>query len=235
MSRIRSTCLRPAPTPASGPTVLRLFLALCLVTVLPSVTAQEAADEVDAEATVADPAEGDLVVGTAEEWEEDALLGRRVLKGKVRIDREDGSGHLYTDEVEMLYDPAGDSRKVDTMHARGNVSLREADFTATSDIADFTEGTAVVTLTGSVVVFIDNDRMEADTFRYDRRTGKKNAHGNVKFRFRLPREDEAPAVDAAEEAGGDEAADTTPDEAPTEDASDTGEASDTEQNGGSED
>jgi len=196
---------------------------------MPSVTAQEAAD-----AAVADAAEGDLVVGTAEEWEEDALLGRRLLKGKVRIDREDGTGHLYADEVEMFYDPDGDSRKVDTMHARGNVSLREADFTATSDVADFTEGTAVVDLTGSVVVFIENDRMEADRFRYDRRTGKKNAEGNVKFRFRLPREEEPPAEGATDEAA-DDAADTAPDDVPAEDATDATQASDTEQDGGSED
>ena len=213
-----------------------MFLALCFVALMPPVTAQEAEDVAGADAGATDATEGDLVVGTAEEWEEDAQIGRRLLKGKVRIDREDGSGHLYADEVEMFYDPDGDSRKVDTMHARGNVSLAEADFTATSDVADFTEGTAVVELTGSVVVFIDNDRMEADRFRYDRRTGKKNAEGNVKFRFRLPREDEAPAEDAeGADAGGDEAADTTLDEEPAEDASDAGEASDTEQDGGSED
>ncbi|MBT5532681.1 hypothetical protein HOK31_06435, partial [Candidatus Poribacteria bacterium] len=181
-----------------------------------------------------DPAVGaddaDWVVGSAEEWEEDAALGRRLLKGKVRIDREDGSGHLYADEVEMFYDPDGDSRKVDTMQARGNVNLREADFLATSDTADFTDGTAVIDLTGSVVVFIDRDRMEADRFRYDRRTGKKNAQGNVKFRFRLPsQEGEAPADPAAETDGEAAGAETT------DDATDAAGQADAEQHGGSED
>ncbi len=213
---------------------MRVFVALSLVSGLPAVTAEESSGAGEPVVAPADASEGDLVVGTAEEWEEDAQLGRRLLKGKVRIDREDGSGHLYGDEVEMLYDPAGDSRKVDTMHARGNVSLREADFTATSDVADFTEGTAVVTLTGSVVVFIDNDRMEADTFRYDRRTGKKNAEGNVKFRFRLPREDGPPAEgDAA--ATADEANEQTLDDAPAEEAAVEVEPSNTEHNGGSQD
>jgi len=127
-------------------------------------------------------------------------------------------------------DPDGDSRKVDTMQARGNVNLREADFLATSDTADFTDGTAVIDLTGSVVVFIDRDRMEADRFRYDRRTGKKNAQGNVKFRFRLPsQEGEAPADPAAETDGEAAGAETT------DDATDAAGQADAEQHGGSED
>ena len=175
----------------------------------------------------------DWVVGSAEEWEEDATAGRRLLKGKVRITREDGSGHLWADEVEMFYDPKGDTRKVQTMQARGDVNLKEADFTATSDLADFTDGTAVVDLSGSVVVLMELDRMEADRFRYDRRTGKKNATGNVQFRFRLPRDDEPLPVGSdadAQEPDTTEEPNTTTDE-----AADSAEQPDTEQDAGSED
>ncbi len=233
MSRIRSTRSIRAPWPTSLAAALRVGIAAALVALTAPAPAQNGARDSTTSGTpdAAGVAEdGDWVVGSAEEWEEDAALGRRLLRGKVRIDREDGSGHLYADEVEMFYDPDGDTRKVDTMQARGNVNLREADFLATSDTADFTDGTAVIDLTGSVVVFIDRDRMEADRFRYDRRTGKKNAQGNVKFRFRLPsQEGEAPAGAAAETDGEATGQETT------DGATDAAGQSDAEQHGGSED
>ena len=213
MSRIRSTCSIRALARASFAAALFVF-ALAATTVLlrPAVAQEGASNAAEGSASQADPTAdeeaGDWVVGSAEEWEEDATTGRRLLKGKVRITREDGSGHLYADEVEMFYDPEGDTRKVQTMQARGDVNLKEADFTATSDTADFTDGTAVVDLSGSVVVLMELDRMEADHFRYDRRTGKKNAQGNVQFRFRLPREDEDTPADVeadTEQADGAEA------------------------------
>jgi lipopolysaccharide export system protein LptA len=233
LSRTRSTRSIREPWRSSPAVALRVAIAAVLVALAAHAPAQTG-DGDDTTSASPDPAVGaddaDWVVGSAEEWEEDAALGRRLLKGKVRIDREDGSGHLYADEVEMFYDPDGDSRKVDTMQARGNVNLREADFLATSDTADFTDGTAVIDLTGSVVVFIDRDRMEADRFRYDRRTGKKNAQGNVKFRFRLPsQEGEAPADPAAETDGEAAGAETT------DDATDAAGQADAEQHGGSED
>lgn len=231
MSRILSTRSIRAPWPTSLAVALRVGIAAVLVALTAPAPAQTGDGSTSAAPDAAAVAEdGDWVVGSAEEWEEDAALGRRLLRGKVRIDREDGSGHLYADEVEMFYDPDGDTRKVDTMQARGNVNLREADFLATSDTADFTDGTAVIDLTGSVVVFIDRDRMEADRFRYDRRTGKKNAQGNVRFRFRLPsQEGEAPAQAAAETDG-----ETTGQEI-TDGATDAAGQSDAEQHGGSED
>lgn len=241
MSRIRSACSIRASEPA------RLYVALLVLALAaPSVAlrpaeAQESgatAAEAPIAATTADAvvATSDWVVGSAEEWEEDATVGRRLLKGKVRITREDGSGHLWADEVEMFYDPKGDTRKVQTMQARGDVNLKEADFTATSDLADFTDGTAVVVLSGSVVVLMELDRMEADRFRYDRRTGKKNARGNVQFRFRLPRDDEVLplAAEAEEEADAQEPDTTEEPNTTTDEAADSAEQQDTEQDAGSE-
>ena len=139
------------------------------------------------------------IEGRADEWFDDPDGGKRVLIGKVIMDRVDGSGHLWGDRVTMYFDPDGDSRAIQRTVAEGSVNLKERDVVATADRAVFTEGNNFIHLTGSVVVLMDRDRMECEDFTLDRRTGERHGSGGVKFRVRLNEDAaEEPSPDAGD-------------------------------------
>ena len=120
----------------------------------------------------ADEEKSDEVNGSADVIRDDLEKGVRILEGNARLDRVDGTGHLYADRITMFYDPDDESARPNRMLAEGNVLLREGDMNAECDAADFTDGMNVIELTnkeGKVTVLQEKDEMKADRFRYDRR------------------------------------------------------------------
>lgn len=140
--------------------------------------------------------EKEVIVGTAEEWEEKPQEGTRTLRGNVRIRRTDG--YLFADLVTMYYDPDDPERRVVRTVAVGNVNLKEGEIVAACDRAEFRENNQVIDLTGNVVVLMGEDRLETEAFVYDRRTGWRKGSGGVRFRVRVESEETAPTPEAPE-------------------------------------
>ena len=152
-----------------------VFIAAVLLA-LP-LQSQDEADGADAE-------KSDEVNGSADVIKDDLEKGVRILEGNARLDRVDGTGHLYADRITMFYDPDEESPRPNRMLAEGSVQLREGDMNAECDTADFTDGMNVIELTnkeGKVIVLQEKDEMKADKFRYDRRDESRQGW-NVEMR-----------------------------------------------------
>jgi lipopolysaccharide export system protein LptA len=194
-------------------TVLVLMIAaLCLGALAaedePAVQSREAADSANASDESTETS--NWIVGRCDEWFDDPDAGKRVLIGKVIMDREDGSGYLWGDRVTMYSDPHGDSRAIERTVAEGSVNLKEGDVVATSDRAVFTDGNNFIHLTGSVVVLMDRDRMECEEFTLDRRTGERHGSGGVQFRVRLSQDTAQEPFPDADDSEPDAATDAEP-------------------------
>ncbi len=132
----------------------------------------------------AEEEQSDEVNGSADIIRDDLEKGVRILEGNARLDRVDGTGHLYADSITMFYDPDEESPRPHRMLAEGNVQLREGDMNAECDAADFTDGMNLIELTnkdGKVIVLQEKDEMKADKFRYDRRDESRQGW-NVEMR-----------------------------------------------------
>ena len=125
--------------------------------------------------------ETDVIDGTSDEFNQDEKEGWTILTGNVKINRE--NGFLNADKVTIYRDvDTGEAMKT---VAEGNVELRDGEVFATCDHAIIDHVTDIVELESNVVVKQNEDELEADHFTYNRRTGKREGKGNIRFKVRL--------------------------------------------------
>lgn len=82
--------------------------------------------------------------------------------------------------------------------AEGNVELRDEDIFVTCAHATLNHLTDIIYFRDDVVVLQNQDRLEANQFWYNRRTGERWGEGDIKVRFRVKAQEE-PETEAQEE------------------------------------
>ncbi len=108
--------------------------------------------------------------------------GVQTAEGKpVKISRPDG--FLNGNKVEIYKNLETD--KIIKIIAQEQVELRDDDIFATSGDAVINQVDDTVDLRDNVVVIQEEDRLEAKSFTYNRRTGKRVGKGGVRFRVRI--------------------------------------------------
>jgi lipopolysaccharide transport protein LptA len=108
--------------------------------------------------------------------------GVQTAEGKpVKITRPDG--FLNGNKVEIFKNLETD--KIIKIIAQEQVEMRDDDIFATSDYAVVNQVEDTVDLHDNVVVIQEEDRLEAKSFAYNRRTGKRVGKGGVRFRVRI--------------------------------------------------
>ena len=113
--------------------------------------------------------------------------GVQTAEGKpVKITRPDG--FLNGNRVEIYKNLETD--EITKIIAQELVEMRDEDIFATSDYADLNQVDDTVDLRENVVVIQEEDRLEAKSFTYNRRTGKRVGKGSVKFRVRISQKNE---------------------------------------------
>ena len=126
--------------------------------------------------------EGDVIdVKHADRFEQREKEGLTIFTGNVQIERPDG--FLNADKV-TIYENVETNETVKTV-AEGNVELRDGDIFVTCAHAILNHLTDIIEFRDNVVVLQNQDRLEADTFTYNRRTGERSGEGNIKVRFRV--------------------------------------------------
>ncbi len=125
----------------------------------------------------------------ADRFEQHEKEGLTIFTGNVQIERPDG--FLNADKV-TIYENVETNVTVKTV-AEGNVELRDGDIFVTCAHATLNHLTDIIDFRDDVVVLQNEDRLEADTFTYNRRTGERSGEGNIKVRFRVksPKESES--------------------------------------------
>lgn len=114
--------------------------------------------------------------------------GVQKAKGEpVKITRPDG--FLNGNKVEIYKNLETDN--IIKIIAQEQVEMRDEDIFATSDYADLNQVDDTVDLRENVVVIQEEDRLEAKSFTYNRRTGKRVGKGGVRFRVRISQKKEA--------------------------------------------
>jgi len=144
--------------------------------------------------------EYESIDGVAEYYKQDENTGIIVLRGNVKINRE--NGYLNADKVTVYKDVETDD-VIQTV-AEGNVDMKDGDLLATCDHAVLNETDDIVELTGSVVVIQKEDRVESPYIKYNRTTGIREGKGNdtdlVHFRVRLKKKkQEEPSEETSED------------------------------------
>ena len=167
---------------------------------------EETGDEAASEEEVID-------VRHADRFEQREKEGVTIFTGNVQIERPDG--FLNADKV-TIYENVDTNETVKTV-AEGNVELRDADIFVTCAHATLNHLTDIIYFQEDVVVLQNEDRLEADKFWYNRRTGERSGEGNIKVRFRVKsqqesetelqeeaesQEEEAESQEEAESSGG---------------------------------
>ena len=104
-----------------------------------------------------------------------------ILTGAVRIKMT--NGFLHAKKVTMYKDIATETFQKTL--AEGDVELRDKDIFATCYQAILNHLDNTVDLKEQVIVIQEDDRLEADHFVFNRRTGERMGDGNVKFRVRI--------------------------------------------------
>jgi len=104
-----------------------------------------------------------------------------ILTGAVRIKMT--NGFLHAKKVTMYKDIATETFQKTL--AEGDVELRDKDIFATCHQAILNHLDNTVDLKEQVIVIQEDDRLEADHFVFNRRTGERTGDGNVKFRVRI--------------------------------------------------
>lgn len=138
----------------------------------------------------------DIIEGTSDEFEQREKEGQTILIGNVKINRVDG--FLNADKVIIHKDvETGETTKT---VAEGHVELREAGIFATCDHAILNHVTDIIELRDNVVVLQEEDRLEADFFTFNRRTGQRTGKGNIKFRVRIKPKKQSPSEQTEEES-----------------------------------
>ena len=113
--------------------------------------------------------------------------GVQTAEGKpVKITRPDG--FLNGNRVEIYKNLETD--EITKIIAQELVEMRDEDIFATSDYADLNQVDDTVDLRENVVVIQEEDRLEAKSFTYNRRTGKRVGKGSVRFRVRISQQNE---------------------------------------------
>ena len=154
----------------------------------PSPPQQEAASD----ETVSD--EDVINVKHADHFEQREKEGLTIFTGNVQIERPDG--FLNADKV-TIHENVETNETVKTV-AEGNVELRDGDIFVTCAHAILNHLTDIIEFRDNVVVLQNEDRLEADIFRYNRRTGERSGEGNIKVRFRVKPKKEPEAESQAE-------------------------------------
>lgn len=132
--------------------------------------------------------EGDVIdVKHADRFEQREKEGVTIFTGNVQIERPDG--FLNADKV-TIYENVDTNETVKTV-AEGNVELRDADIFVTCAHATLNHLTDIIYFQDDVVVLQNEDRLEADKFWYNRRTGERSGEGNIKVRFRVKSQKES--------------------------------------------
>jgi lipopolysaccharide transport protein LptA len=125
--------------------------------------------------------EEEVINGTSDDFEQNEKEGWTIFIGNVKINRTDG--FLNADKVTIYTDvETGEALKT---IAEGHVELRDGDIFATCDYSVLDHVTDIVELQRNVVVTQNEDQLEADYFKFNRRTGKREGKGNIKFKVRL--------------------------------------------------
>ena len=104
-----------------------------------------------------------------------------ILTGMVKIKMT--NGFLNAEKVTMFKDIATNTYQ--RTLAEENVELKDKDIFATCNQATLNHTDDTVDLKEKVVVIQEDDRLEADHFIFNRRTGERMGDGNVKFRVRI--------------------------------------------------
>jgi lipopolysaccharide transport protein LptA len=129
----------------------------------------------------ADEDENFIICEHADQFDQDEKTGVTVLTGNVRLKM--SNGFLNADKV-TLYRDVDTGESIKTV-AEGRVEMQEAGALATGDHAVLDHIEDIVNLHDNVVVIQEEDRLEAKSFAYNRRTGKRVGKGGVRFRVRI--------------------------------------------------
>ena len=127
------------------------------------------------------PDEEVIDVRHADRFEQREKEGLTIFTGNVQIERPDG--FLNADKV-TIYENVETNETVKTV-AEGNVELRDGDIFVTCAHATLNHLTDIIYFRDDVVVLQNEDRLEADEFWYNRRTGERSGEGNIRVRFRV--------------------------------------------------
>ena len=130
----------------------------------------------------------------ADRFEQREKEGVTIFTGNVQIERPDG--FLNADKV-TIYENVDTNETVKTV-AEGNVELRDGDTFVTCAHAILNHLTDIIDFSDDVIVLQNEDRLEADTFKYNRRTGERSGEGNIKVRIRVKSQKE-PGTESQEE------------------------------------
>ena len=132
----------------------------------------------------------------ADRFEQRDKEGLTIFTGAVQIERPDG--FLNADKV-TIYENVETNETVKTV-AEGNVELRDGDIFVTCAHATLNHLTDIIEFRDNVVVLQNQDRLEADTFTYNRQTGERSGEGNIKVRFRMKSKKESESDSQEREA-----------------------------------
>ena len=126
--------------------------------------------------------EGDVIhVKHADRFEQRDKEGLTIFTGNVQIERP--NGFLNADKV-TIHENVKTNETVKTV-AEGNVELRDGDIFVTCAHAILNHLTDIIEFRENVVVLQNEDRLEADKFTDNRRTGERSGEGNIKLRKRV--------------------------------------------------
>ena len=117
----------------------------------------------------------------ADRFEQREKEGVTIFTGNVQIERP--NGFLNADKV-TIHENVETNETVKTV-SEGNVELRDGDIFVTCVHATLNHLTDIIYFQDDVVVLQNEDRLEADKFWYNRRTGERSGEGNIKVRFRV--------------------------------------------------
>ena len=132
----------------------------------------------------------------ADRFEQREKEGLTIFTGNVQIERP--NGFLNADKVTIYENVETD--ETERTVAEGNVELRDGDIFVTCAHATLNHLTDIIYFHDDVVVLQNEDRLEADKFWYNRRTGERSGEGNIRVRFRVKsqKEPETESQEAAE-------------------------------------
>ena len=143
------------------------------------------------------PEEDVINVRHADRFEQREKEGVTIFTGNVQIDRPDG--FLNADKV-TIYENVETNETVRTV-AEGNVELRDGDTFVTCAHAILNHLTDIIDFSENVIVLQNEDRLEANTLTYNRRTGERFGEGDIKVRIRVKSQKE-PETESEEEKEG---------------------------------
>ena len=131
----------------------------------------------------------------ADRFEQREKEGVTIFTGNVQIERP--NGFLNADKVTIHENI--ETNTTERTVAEGNVELRDGDIFVTCAHATLNHLTDIIDFHDDVIVLQNEDRLEADTFKYNRRTGERSGEGNIKVRFRVKQQSESDTSSQTEE------------------------------------